>query len=108
MTAPLTPEDMRAPLATYQRRTPKLKTFPEVAVELVTAASELPTDEVLLGNVTVGELAAFVFVAVGCCPTCGAARYARPECKTCVAVRGVVQRNLDLTPHVISNEKETS
>ncbi len=107
MTAPLTPEDMRAPVATYTRRTPKLKTFPEVAVEMVNAASELPPDEVLLGNVTVGELAAFVFIVVGGCPACKTARYTNTECAVCHAVQEIVRRHMDITPRPRKADKES-
>jgi hypothetical protein len=74
----------------------KLKTFVEVALALLHAAEEFEEDDVLMGDATVGELAAFVFVAVGCCPTCGTASYTNLSCKTCVSVRGVVQRNLSI------------
>ncbi len=82
----------------------KRKTFVEVAMVLLNAAEEFEEDDVLMGEATVGELAAFVFVAVGCCPTCGAVHYTKPECETCVSVRGVVQRNLSINEPTSSSE----
>lgn len=82
----------------------KRRTSAKVALALVQASMDHDESDVIIGNVTAGELAAFVFAAAGICPKCGVPQYADKECEVCCSVQAIVRRNLKLLNIHIGSE----
>jgi hypothetical protein len=61
----------------------------------MTVVTEGAENRKILGDVTAGELAAFVFVAAHKCPLCGSEGYADTDCNICSAAQDITWRNLN-------------